>query len=127
MVLVIAALLAPVFAGAVKSYGCISSITGDQVPLAARNAYLEKLTVTKRAGARDLNFVKCGVPDEVPAYFYGIAAGTEWKVFCAYIKNGSVLTSEEFSINRCKATRNWELVDEGFPKPAHGSGYDSLL
>lgn len=123
MILVVVVFLAPVFAGAVEFYGCISSITGAQVPLAAKNAYLERL----RAGASESNFVKCGAPDEVPSYFYGIPSGTEWRFFCAYIKNGSVLKSESFSINRCKATRNWEHVDEGFPKPAQGSGYDSLM
>ncbi len=120
-------LLAPFFAAAVQFYGCISTIEGDEVTLAAKSAYLNKLMVTKQATASDLNSVKCGPPVEIPAHFYGIRTGTEWRVFCAYIKTGNVLTAEEFSINRCKATSNWEFLDEGFPKSAQSHGYDLLL
>ncbi|MDP9813678.1 hypothetical protein J2W42_006553 [Rhizobium tibeticum] len=127
MILVFLVLLSPVFVGAVKFHGCIAHITGNEVFAEAKKAYLKKLVVTKRAMASELDFVKCGVPDEIPAYFYGLPVGTEWRAFCAYIKDGSVLTSEEFSINKCRTTSNWEFVDEGFPKPVQVFGYDRLL
>ncbi|MHC2215536.1 hypothetical protein [Rhizobium leguminosarum] len=127
LILVLLLLLSPVFVGAVKFYGCITHITGDEVFAEAKNAYLKKLIMTKRATASEWDSIKCRVPDEIPAYVYGLPAGTEWRAFCAYIKDGSVLTSQAFSINKCRATRNWEFVDEGFPKPVQVLGYDRLL
>ncbi|WP_064834193.1 hypothetical protein [Rhizobium phaseoli] len=109
------------------AYGCIQRITGKEVLFEAQKAYLDRLIATKSAPASDLAFIKCGIPDEIPAYLYGVRLGTEWRVFCAYIKEGTVLTSQQFSINRCRATRNWEFVDEGFPKPVQSVGYDQLL
>ena len=118
---------AVVSTGAVMAYGCISRIDETQVFDAAKRAYLNRLITTKKLTDDDLRYVKCGPPQTVTDYFYGIPMGSEWSAFCAYIKDDVVNASEAFHINECQRTRLWEQVDEGFPKPLRGIGYDRLL
>ena len=113
--------------GAVMAYGCISRIDETQVFSAAKRAYLNNLITTKKLADEDLRFIKCGPPQTVTDYFYGIPMGSEWSAFCAYIKDDVVIASEAFHINECQRTRLWEQVDDGFPKSAWEIGYDRLL
>ncbi|NSZ61869.1 hypothetical protein G6L16_000795 [Agrobacterium tumefaciens] len=113
--------------GAVMAYGCISRIDETQVFDAAKRAYLNKLITTKKLADDDLRFIKCGPPQTVIDYFYGVPMGWEWSAFCAYIKDDVVIASEAFHINECRRTRLWEQGDEGFPKSVRETGYDRLL
>lgn len=113
--------------GAVMAYGCISRIDETQVFDAAKHAYLNRLITTKKLADDDLRFIKCGPPQTVTDYFYGIPMGWEWSAFCAYIKDDVVIASEAFHINECRRTRLWEQVDEGFPKSVRETAYDRLL
>lgn len=118
---------AVVLIGAVKSYGCISRMDETQVFDAVKRAYLNNLITTKKLADDDLRFIKCGPPQTVTDYFYGIPMGWEWSAFCAYVKDDVVIASEAFHINECRRTRLWEQVDEGFPKSMRETGYDRLL
>lgn len=113
--------------GAVMAYGCISRIDETQVFDATKRAYLNGLITTEKLTDDDLRFIKCGPPQTVTDYFYGIPMGSEWSAFCAYIKDDVVIASEAFHINECGRTRLWEQVDEGFPKSGRGIGYERLL
>jgi hypothetical protein len=127
LIVVAVLVLSPVIGGGIYGYGCINRIVESDVLNEAKQAYLQKIIETKQATAADLSSVKCGRPEEIADYFYGISVGIQWRVFCAYIKDERVLTSEEFSINKCRATADWTYVDEGFPKPLQNSGYGKLL
>lgn len=58
--------------GAVMAYGCISRIDETQVFDAAKRAYLNRLITTKKLADDGLRFIKCGPPQTVVDYFYGL-------------------------------------------------------
>lgn len=119
--------ISPVALGFFNSFGCIDRTTDENVFQRAKAAYLKKLFQIKTASLADGEFVKCGPPTAVEEILFGIPTGTQWRAFCAYIKENTVYTSEAFNINRCSYTKDWEFVDEGFPKSLAESGYGDLL
>lgn len=119
--------ISPVVLGVFNSFGCIDRTTDGNVFQRAKAAYLKKLVQVKIASPADGEFVKCGPPTAIEDIIFGVPIGTQWSAFCAYIKEDTVYTSEAFDINRCSYTKNWEYVDEGFPKPLAEPGYQGLL
>ncbi|QRY70595.1 hypothetical protein JVX98_31660 (plasmid) [Ensifer sp. PDNC004] len=119
-------LASPVGYSAIQRYFCVSGLLKADVVRDAKRLYFDRLLEKRVVSLGLQEKIKCSSPVTEEDFFYGVKVGQEWKVMCAFIQGGLVQTAEAFNISRCGAARNWEFVDEGFPKPITDGGYSYL-